>query len=277
MAGSTVREVMSTDLVAVHRAATAARCAELMSQRSVRQIVVVDDEGKLEGLLVDLALLALELTWIQQDPVPSVAGLADPDMPAHLLAIPPDVIAHPEDDLAATFERLFRSSDDAVVVVDDLVRPVGILTEYDVARFAAEHGRPDQEVASVARRRLVTIDADQPRWLARFLMESAGVRHILVLRGSDLVGVLSLRDVMRLGRPADAPTPAGAEGPTPLSVAHLLGQRPLTVDATTNVRDAAQLMVDTGVGALPVLDPTGRPIGVVSRFDLLEASLRDGE
>jgi CBS domain-containing protein len=142
-----------------------------------------------------------------------------------------------------------------------------------VARWAAVHADPTRAVAEVARERLVTIEADQPRWLARHRMDAAGVRHILVLRQGELAGVLSLRDVMRLGRPADTPIPAGVRGPSPLSVGALLGQVPITVDASTSIRDAAQLMVRTGIGALPVFDEDEYLLGVVSRFDLLTAAL----
>ena len=43
----------------------------------------------------------------------------------------------------------------------------------------------------------------------------------------------------------------------------------IATSATASVRDAARLMRDRGVGALPVLDDASRPIGMVSDGDLL--------
>jgi CBS domain-containing protein len=49
----------------------------------------------------------------------------------------------------------------------------------------------------------------------------------------------------------------------------LMSSPAIATSATASVRDAARLMRDRGVGALPVLDDASRPIGMVSDGDLL--------
>jgi len=54
-----------------------------------------------------------------------------------------------------------------------------------------------------------------------------------------------------------------------LVAGELMSSPAIVTSATASVRDAARLMFDRGVGALPVLDGAGRPIGMVSDGDLL--------
>lgn len=49
----------------------------------------------------------------------------------------------------------------------------------------------------------------------------------------------------------------------------------VTVDAETPVRDLLRLFVAGGIGAVPVVDPRGEPVGVVSKTDVLRAVYED--
>jgi CBS domain-containing protein len=51
----------------------------------------------------------------------------------------------------------------------------------------------------------------------------------------------------------------------------------VTIRADASVAAAARIMVERGVKRLPVLDPAGRVIGVVSRVDVLRVFLRSDE
>lgn len=48
---------------------------------------------------------------------------------------------------------------------------------------------------------------------------------------------------------------------------------PVTVDPTTPVKDAARLMAERGIGALPVVDE-GRLVGIVTEGDLIMQDVR---
>lgn len=49
----------------------------------------------------------------------------------------------------------------------------------------------------------------------------------------------------------------------------------MTVDAETPVRDLLRLFVAAGIGAAPVVDARGEPVGVVSKTDVLRAVYED--
>ena len=97
-------------------------------------------------------------------------------------------------------------------------------------------------------------------------MKSAAIRHLLVLEGDRLVGVVSNRDVRRLL--TDLPhSPVLAE-----PIRSIMTEDPVTVAPETPVTVAARLLLDNKIGALPVRD--GEEIlGILTTSDALEALL----
>ena len=51
--------------------------------------------------------------------------------------------------------------------------------------------------------------------------------------------------------------------------ADLMMANPISIRSDASVADASKLLTDKGITAAPVIDESGRPIGVVSRSDLL--------
>lgn len=49
----------------------------------------------------------------------------------------------------------------------------------------------------------------------------------------------------------------------------LMSPNPVSIRRDATVREAVALLTDRGFGAAPVIDETGRPVGVVSRTDIL--------
>jgi CBS domain-containing protein len=53
------------------------------------------------------------------------------------------------------------------------------------------------------------------------------------------------------------------------TAADLMSPNPLSVRDDATLRQAIALLTDKGIGAAPVIDPAGRPVGVLSRTDVL--------
>ncbi|MBA2643807.1 MAG: CBS domain-containing protein [Actinobacteria bacterium] len=85
----------------------------------------------------------------------------------------------------------------AVVVLDgDAI--LGILTERDVLRAVAE-GRVDRStVADWMTRHPETIEPSESTGTAATLMIHGGFRHLPVVDGGKVVGIVSIRDLMRV-------------------------------------------------------------------------------
>ncbi|MFY9268330.1 MAG: CBS domain-containing protein [Candidatus Manganitrophaceae bacterium] len=76
---------------------------------------------------------------------------------------------------------------------------VGIITEVDLVRkgIAKRLDPGTTSVGEVMRTPPVMIEADQTVMEANDLMESEQVRHLAVTRGGKIVGIFSVRDLLR--------------------------------------------------------------------------------
>jgi CBS domain-containing protein len=97
-------------------------------------------------------------------------------------------------------------------------------------------------------------------------MESTGVRHLLVVDGDRLTGIVSNRDVRRLFGSATCPAPLTEP------VSRIMTEGPVTVPADTPIAVAARLLLDGRIGALPVREAE-RVVGIFTAADALDALL----
>ena len=105
-------------------------------------------------------------------------------------------------------QRMAARKVGAVVVHDPENDGVGILTERDVleAFAAAGEGAGGEPVAEHLTSDLVFAAPDWPLERAAAAMMAGGFRHLVVLDGGEVAGILSVRDIVRCW--SDAKTPA---------------------------------------------------------------------
>jgi len=86
----------------------------------------------------------------------------------------------------------------AVLVIDDGVL-AGIFSERDYARKVVLEGRSSQKtlVRDVMVSKLITIEAQEPLDRCMQLMTDHRIRHLPVLEKGQLIGVISIGDVVR--------------------------------------------------------------------------------
>ena len=91
----------------------------------------------------------------------------------------------------------------AVVVLDPEQPGPGILTERDVIRSLGRGEAADDElVQDHLTPNAVFADRDLPLDEAAEIMTRGGFRHLVVLDGGQLEGIISMRDIVRVWRPA---------------------------------------------------------------------------
>src|SRR6185437_14025724 len=102
------------------------------------------------------------------------------------------------------------------------------------------------------------------------------IRHLVVTSdGGELLGIVTDRDI-RLNLPSQATSLSVWEMNyllTRLTVEKVMTTSVITVGPDRSARDAAELMLDHRIGALPVVDG-GRLIGIVTETDLLRAFVK---
>jgi CBS domain-containing protein len=99
--------------------------------------------------------------------------------------------------LTEVAQRMVSRDVGAALVVEG-ERLVGILTERDVLRAAAAGIRDDTTVADWMTRDPETMEPDEPIRQAAVLMIHGGFRHMPIVEGERVVGMLSIRDLMRV-------------------------------------------------------------------------------
>jgi len=104
-----------------------------------------------------------------------------------------------------------------------------------------------------------TIGPEESGDTARQKMRLKKIRHLVVTRDSELLGVVSSRDLDRLGNL-----------PQLTSVEDVMTSPAITAAPETTLREAANRMRGRTIGCLPVVE-RGKLVGIVTTTDLLEA------
>lgn len=116
-------------------------------------------------------------------------------------------------------------------------------------------------------RALFSIEPEAPVLEAIRMMAERHVGALLVMRGSELAGILSERDYARkvvlLGR-------SSAETP----VRQIMTSSVITVSPDNSVQDCMRLMTEHHIRHLPVIEG-GRIVGMISIGDLVKAVIED--
>lgn len=113
--------------------------------------------------------------------------------------IPVTAIVGPEHTLRQASVRMTQNNTGAAVVLDVSMPGPAVISERDILKAVAagldvDHERVDDHMKV----NLVAADQAWPMSKAASLMVRHGVRHVLVFDQEALVGVLSMRDVVRV-------------------------------------------------------------------------------
>ncbi len=115
---------------------------------------------------------------------------------------------------------------------------------------------------------VIGISGDTTLEAAYRMMREKRIRHLPVLAGDRLIGVVTDRD-LRLATSVLAPAPF----PPVTPVSAVMSRPPVTVGRADPVEDAARTMRERKIGCLPVVDGK-QLVGIITGLDLLDALMR---
>ncbi len=124
-------------------------------------------------------------------------------------------------------------------------------------------------------RDVVTVSPDDSFRTAMHLIRQKGIRHLPVVEGKRLVGIVTDRDLRQA-------SPSGATSLSihelhyileKLTVREIMSKHVITVRPDQNVEDAALLLLGHKIGGLPVVQ-NGELIGILTETDILQAFLQ---
>lgn len=206
-----------------------------------------------------------------------------------------------DETVATAVQRMTKYGFGALPVVSPSGRLIGVVSLLDVLRYREEHEEQGLEadehipVEEIMNPDVVSMAATaNVAAVARRLVESGQLRILPVVDGGRLVGIVSRSDLLR--GTAATPRPTGLDrltgrgrdeaeddaltalarqlhvGPPPASgtpVNQVMTTRVTTVTPTDLVSTAGGLMLRDRHPSLPVIEPGGELVGVISEADIL--------
>ncbi|MBI3122339.1 MAG: CBS domain-containing protein [candidate division NC10 bacterium] len=124
-------------------------------------------------------------------------------------------------------------------------------------------------------RDLVTVSPDESFRTAMHLIRQKGIRHIPVVEGKRLVGIITDRDLRQA-------SPSGATSLSihelhyileRLTVREVMTKQVVTIRPEQTVEEAALLLLGHRIGGLPVVRE-GELCGIITETDILQAFLQ---
>lgn len=115
-----------------------------------------------------------------------------------------------------------------------------------------------------------TIDRNQSLETADRLITGSHIRHLPVMDGDRVVGILSQRDLLQaaLSQALGYGSVGRARVLGSIPIKEVMSEPAVVVEADTAIRDAARLMVSRKIGCLPVVE-RGALVGLVTESDVV--------
>jgi len=196
--------------------------------------------------------------------------------------------AHDDDDEARVLKHQLAEIDAAIK------RGVASMPDDERRRFLtelygahAEH--PDHECApagsvdlvdGIMTHHVITLNEEDNLADLEPSMAQFGLRHLPVVDGTRLVGLISHRDVLRMHGSDLGSNPLGdrveRQRRESTFVAEVMHREVSTVSPDTSVRDAAKILVAHKFGCLPVIDGDHNLVGIVTEHDIVAHFVKQG-
>jgi len=135
-------DVMTLNPVTLPATMPLAQAAAVLADRNLKRLPVIEDDGRLTGMVSRSDLLKTVAEGLRQRPDQPLALPTGAPATAAAIMLRDVPTVHRDTPLAETLDRLLETQKRRVVVTDDQQRVVGIITDGDVIRRAAQRVRP---------------------------------------------------------------------------------------------------------------------------------------
>ncbi len=132
------------------------------------------------------------------------------------------------------------------------------------------------KVKDIMIKEVATLDVNDELSLANDIMRLGRIRHLPVVDGPRLVGIISERDLFRssLAQALGYGTKDTRDLMKKLRIKDVMVTDVRTISSETELPEAVRLMVDHKIGCLPVVD-NDRLVGLLTETDILVQYLKE--
>ncbi len=268
---SKVKDYMTDRVVTVSPQDTIGRARNLMLERKIRRLVVVDEDNRVVGIITatDLAkaLARRGAPWRWRNPEDS---LVDRFMTKNPVTIGPD------EDIFEASKSMVKMKIGGLPVTKES-RLIGILTETDITRFFAENVRRTYKVRDLMSDRYTIISPNTSlKKVAKLITSNRGGRVLIVGVGGDYLGIITEGDVA-LWEPNLAkryvliPSRTGriSIDVKVKTARHLMRSIDVRLTAEEDAAKAARMMIEWNTSALPVFEDN-ELVGVIDKKGIVK-------
>ncbi len=250
-----IKDIMSKP-VQIDKSGRISEALDLMDKHHVRRLIV-RHAGKLMGVITLRNVCESLGSRRKSNHPPSLFHVADAVSNSF-------AVFEPEEDASLAIDAL--KDVDSVVVVDGDI--LGAVSTADVIR----HVTPDGTVGSVMKMPAIAPPDARVSFIRKMMMEK-GISRVPIMDGATLVGIVSESDVANALRGVKR---RSSQGHQDNNVERMLALDIMQADVVTakpdlSLKDAARLMLERGIGALPVVNDDRHLVGIVTRRDIVRA------
>lgn len=129
-----------------------------------------------------------------------------------------------------------------------------------------------EPVSSIMTDSVITVSISDHLRDVKKKFSKENIRHLPVMNGDNLVGIISKNDIMRLsfGSVFDNQDNADEAVLDMLSVDQVMTHKPKSIKADMLIRDVAEILVSSHFHSLPVVDDEGKVVGIVTSTDIIQ-------
>jgi len=306
--GRPVRDIMRTEILTVGPDTPVTDIVAMLLERGYRSIPVVEEDGRLAGLITDGDLLqrtglaarldlqaGLAAGYLQRQ----LAELRQQSAHARDIMTRPVIAVRHNDPIRAAVHLMADHRLKRLPVTDEADHLVGWISRIDILRWVEYHQRgeePAEETprsgVSVAELMYANVPTVQPQArldeILHALETSRRRRAVVVDSQRHVLGIVTDGDLLRRSRhaqhpslvnrlralvsgqkPIASPLPSGDE-----TAADLMTTPAVTIQIDSTLPEALRLMVQHGIKRLPVVDGQGRLAGLLGRASVLHGLLQ---
>lgn len=117
-------------------------------------------------------------------------------------------------------------------------------------------------ISECMNRGVCTLDIEDSVFSAAKMLKNREIGSIIITEGGDAVGIITERDIV-------CKIVAAGKDPKKIRLKNAMSAPLKAIDTSSTVEDAALAMKENNIKRLPVLDKSGKLVGIVSEGDLL--------
>jgi acetoin utilization protein AcuB len=279
-----LEEIGSKQVVTLNPSDSVSRAFKLMVEHNIRHLPIID-EGKTVGIVSDRDLLVI-VCWIYAWKSLTKAHTRVGEKQVGELMSSPVSVLSPSDTVEQAV-RLMLQGRFGAIPLEREGKIVSIVTETDVlqcylddSKINATSSWRDLKVEDHMSNVVITAKPTDHVLPTFRVMQENNIRHLPIVDGDGLEGLISDRDLRRsYGR--EIAVNLAKDDLDPEVIYHstledAMSRRIETIDRFSTLAQSARRMLDCKIGALPVT-AQGKLLGIITETDLLEVLVRECE